>query len=118
MDIEIGRAPDYVMRRGQEILNHRMKLVIHSQSQKIFDEIFTSRSLAMVLREGRSTFDRQSAFQNHTGFAVKIESVKHWGKVVYETLDQQVEFIIYLPFELSNVQATNMIGIHTAFFRK
>ncbi len=118
MDIEIGRAPDYVMRRGQEILYHRMKLVIHRQGQKIFDELFTSRSLAMVLRQGRSVFERQSFFNRVSGISLKIETPTQWSKVVYEILDQKVEFVLYLPFELTKAQSNEIIGVQLGYFER
>ncbi len=118
MDIEIGRAPDYVMRRGQEILNHRMKLVIHRLGQKIFDEIYTSRSLAMVLREGKNTLERQSVFYKDTEISFKIDAGNQSSRVIFNIIGRKAEALLYLPSQLTDRQAFDIAQVHTDYFKK
>jgi hypothetical protein len=118
MNIEIGRAPDYVMRRGQEALNHRMKLVIQSRGQKVFDEVFTSRSLAMVLRQGQSVLERQNFFQENSRNLLKIDSSPQRGQLILKTFDREAKLILYLPADLTIEQADQLNHIFAKFFHK
>jgi hypothetical protein len=116
MNIEIGRAPDYVMRRGQETLNHRMKLVILSRGQKVFDEVFTNRSLAMVLRQAHSVLERQTFFQEKSGKLLEIDSTQQRGQLIFKTFDQAAKLTLYLPTDLTNKQVDQLNHIFAKFF--
>jgi hypothetical protein len=117
MFIQIGKAPDFVMRRGDEILNHRMKIVIIRGDQDIYKEVFTNRSLAMTLHNAESVLERQNFIPRNSKALLEIESATYWSKVSIKANDLVVEFLLYLPDDLTGRQALDIVIRHTTFFR-
>jgi hypothetical protein len=115
--IEIGRDPDFVMKRGLEILNHKLKLVIHSRGHKIFDETFTHRSLATVLRSGSYVFECHNLTFSTLIIAPEINIDQEWIKVTFQKSKLRIEYSFCVPLELSKRQAELITGQYVDLFK-
>jgi hypothetical protein len=94
-----------------------MKLVIYRLGQKVFDERYTSRSLAMVLRQWRGVFEGQGVVYRHSDVSLEINMSKRSNRIFLKMPMQEVELILFLPLELGEQQAYQLFGIYRLFFK-
>lgn len=51
MEIQIGKAPDFIMTRGREVVFHRSSISIYDGTHRIVNQSISNRSLDLLFRE-------------------------------------------------------------------
>ncbi len=114
MSIEIGRGPDFVLTRGQEILSYRFQMVMQFPNQKSETRILTHRSLAMICKEVKSIYGNAAGLKSEREMEIDVSNGQITVEAKNSGIKARIEFIA--PREVLLNQPGEIAGNFIALF--
>lgn len=100
MQIEIGKSPDFVMKRGLMIVNHRINVRIKSDCIGEIDRSFSNSSLVMTCRQALGLHRAKSMLSGRSIEIYSSNELKMDDRITFKAPGYALVLTTIFPIEL------------------
>jgi hypothetical protein len=116
MQIEIGKSPDFVMKHGLMIINHRIDIRIKSDCFGEIDRSFSNSSLVMTCRQALDFHRAKSMLSGRPIELYPSNELKMKNQLAFEMPGYALVLIAIFPLELEDSKRLVLISYISDFF--